>query len=48
MIEFKEHKAEANVAATKAEAEATETMKKTANDIVWKICEQIYDEVMQG
>ena len=45
MIEFKEPEAEAEVAAT--EAEVAETVKKDANDIIWKICEQIYNEVMQ-
>jgi hypothetical protein len=48
MIEFKEPEAEAEVATTEAKAEVAETMKNAANDILWKICEQIYNEVMQG
>lgn len=48
IIEFKQPEAKAEVAATKDEAEVAKLVKRVADDIVWMICKQIYDEVMQG
>jgi hypothetical protein len=43
IIEVMQTKVEAKAKATEAEA-----ANKVADDVVWKICEDIYDEIMQG
>lgn len=48
MIKVKHTAAEAEDVALHAEVVATANAKKAADDIVWKICEQLYNEVMFG
>jgi hypothetical protein len=48
IIEVKHTEAKAKDAAIEAEAVAARATKKAADDVVLKICERIYDEVMQG
>jgi hypothetical protein len=48
VIEVKHTEAEAKDATIEAEAIADMAAKKATDDIVLKIYEQIYDEVMQG
>jgi hypothetical protein len=47
-IEVKHTKAEAKDAAIEAKAVAAKAAKKATDDVVLRICERIYDEVMQG
>jgi hypothetical protein len=46
IIEVKQTEAKAKDAAIEAEAVAARAAKKATNDVVLKICEQIYDEMM--
>jgi hypothetical protein len=48
IIEVKHTKAKAKDATVEAEVVATSVAKKVVDDVVLKICEWIYDEVMQG
>jgi hypothetical protein len=48
IIEVKHNKFEAKDATIKAKAVAARAAKKAVDDVVLKICEQIYDEVKQG
>jgi hypothetical protein len=47
-IEVKHTEAEAKDAGIEAEAVAARAAKKAADDVVLRICERIYDKVMQG
>jgi hypothetical protein len=46
IIEVKQTEVKAELDATKTEAVVAEASKKATDDIVLKICEVIYDEVM--
>jgi hypothetical protein len=48
IIEVKHTKAKAKDAAIEPEAVAARATKKAANDVIFKICERIHDEMMQG
>jgi hypothetical protein len=48
IIEVKHTEAKAKDASIEAKVVAARATKKVADDVVLKICERIYDEVMQG